>query len=454
LLVINFGLFIFMNFEPIAENIIKKTISAGATDCDVVLAEGSGKSISCRLQKIEDIEESNDKTLGIRALIGNQQAFVSSSDIEEEKLNESILKVVEMAKLAPKDDTACLGDKKFFENNFEDLNLHQEEETKTDLLIDAVKECEEIALSTKGISNSEGAAASYSTGEFFLATSNGFRGGYKSSTNSISCSVLAGEGLNMERDYDYDVSRHLNDLQKPSSIGKSAAEKAIQRLNPRKVKSCKTTVVFDKRISNDLLGYFASAISGPAIARETSFLKDSLHKKIFSKEISIVDNPKISKGLGSRPFDGEGIKTNEKELVSNGILNTWILNTSTAKKLNLKTTGHASRSVGSPPGVRTSNLYMANGISSYEDMINSIKSGFYATELIGMGVNLITGDYSMGASGLWIENGEIAYPVNEITIASNLKEMFLNLSAANDLEFKYRSNAPTLRVDAMTLAGK
>ena len=311
-----------------------------------------------------------------------------------------------------------------------------------------------MALSTKGISNSEGAGASFSTGEFFLATSNGFRGGYRSSTNSISCSVLAGEGLSMERDYDYDVSRHLEDLQKPSVIGRSAAEKAIQRLNPKKINSCKASVVFDKRISNDLLGYLASAIAGPAIARETSFLKDSLHKQIFSKEISIIDSPKIKKGLGSRPFDGEGIKTNEKELVSNGKLNMWILNTSTAKKLNLKTTGHASRSVGSPPGVGTSNLYMANGINSFDDMIRSIKSGFYATELIGMGVNLITGDYSMGASGLWIENGEIAYPVNEITIASNLKEMFLNLSAANDLEFKYRTNAPTLRVDGMTLAGK
>tara|TARA_B100000700_G_scaffold300095_1_gene367833 strand:- start:320 stop:1651 length:1332 start_codon:yes stop_codon:yes gene_type:complete len=443
-----------MNFESIADSIINKTISSGATGCDVVLAKGSGKSISCRLQKIEDIEESNDKTFGIRALIGNRQAFVSSSDIEEDKLNESISKVVEMAKLAPEDDTACLGDKNLFENNFDDLNLYQAKETETDLLIDSVKECEEVALSTKGISNSEGAGASFSTGEFFLATSNGFRGGYRSSTNSISCSVLAGEGLSMERDYDYDVSRHLEDLQKPSVIGRSAAEKAIQRLNPKKIDSCKASVVFDKRISNDLLGYLASAIAGPAIARETSFLKDSLHKQIFSKEISIIDSPKIKKGLGSRPFDGEGIKTNEKELVSNGKLNMWILNTSTAKKLNLKTTGHASRSVGFPPGVGTSNLYMANGINSFDDMISSIKSGFYATELIGMGVNLITGDYSMGASGLWIENGEIAYPVNEITIASNLKEMFLNLSAANDLEFKYRTNAPTLRVDGMTLAGK
>jgi len=443
-----------MNFEPLADTIIKKTLDMGATECDVVLAKASGKSIACRLQKIEEVEESNAKTFGIRALIGNQQAFVSSSDIENDKLDNVISKVVQMAKLAPEDDTACLGDKNFFENNFSELDLFQNKETGTDILIESVKECEDSALSIKGISNSEGAGASYSTGEFFLATSNGFRGGYKSSSNSISCSVLAGEGLLMERDYDYAISRHLQDLEKPSIIGKSAAEKAIQRLNPKKVKSCKTSVIFDKRISNDLLGYLTSAVSGPAIARGTSFLKDSLYKQIFSKDISIIDNPKILRGLGSRPFDGEGIKTNKKEIVSNGVLKTWILNTSTAKKLNLKTTGHASRSVGFPPGVQTSNLYMVNGIHPLEDMIKTLKSGFYATELIGMGVNLVNGDYSMGASGLWIENGEITYPVSEITIASNLKEMFLNLSAANDLEFKYRTNAPTIRIDGMTLAGK
>ena len=444
-----------MNFESIAEKIIEKTLNKGATECDVVLAKGSGKSISCRLQKIEDIEESNDKIYGIRALIDNQQAFVSSSDIgDNNKLDTAITKVVQMAKLAPRDDTACLGDKNFFEDNFTDLDLFQKDETKAETLVESVKECEESALSVKGISNSEGAAASFSTGEFFLATSNGFSRGYKSSTNSISCSVLAGEGLLMERDYDYAISRHFNDLEKPSIIGKSAAEKTIQRLNPRKVNSCKASVVFDKRISNNLLGYLTNSIAGPPIARGTSFLKDSLHKQIFNKDISIIDNPKIVRGLGSRPFDGEGIKTNEKEIISSGVLKTWILNTSTAKKLNLKTTGHASRGVGSPPGVGTSNLYMTNGIHSLEDIIKSINSGFYATELIGMGVNLITGDYSMGASGMWIERGEIAYPVSEITIASNLKEMFINLSAANDLEFKYSSNAPTVRIDGMTIAGK
>ena len=213
-------------------------------------------------------------------------------------------------------------------------------------------------------------------------------------------------------------------------------------------------VVFDKRISNDLLGYLASSISGTSIARGTSFLKDSLGKQIFNKDVTIIDDPAINRGLGSKPFDGEGVKVEKKELVTNGKLNTWILNTSTAKKLGLKTTGNASRSVGSPPGVSTSNLYMTNGLKSYDDILSSINYGFYATELIGMGVNLVTGDYSMGASGMLIEKGEITHAVSEVTIASNLKEIFMNLSAANDLEFKYRTNAPTVLIESMTLAGK
>ena len=443
-----------MSLESLSEKIINKTIKSGATACDVVIAEGASKSISYRLGKIEDIDDSNGKTFGIRALIANKQAFISSSDLDEENINKLVDKVVQMAKLAPEDDMACLGNKDLFETQFENLDLVQEEDTKTEKLIDMVKECEDAALSQKGITNSEGAGASFSSSEFFLATSNGFNGGYKSSSNSISCSVLAGEGQSMERDYDYAVSRHIEDLSDPKEIGISSALKTLQRLNPKKIKSCKTSVIFDKRISDDLISYLSSAVSGTSIARETSFLKDSLNQQIFNKDISIIDNPKIIRGLGSRPFDGEGIKTNEKEIISNGVLKTWLLNTSTAKKLNLKTTGHASRGVGSPPGISTSNLYMTNGIYSYDDLISDIKSGFYATELIGMGVNLITGDYSMGASGMWIENGEIQYAVSEVTIASNLKDMFLNLSAANDLEFKYKTNAPTIRVDGMTLAGK
>ncbi len=443
-----------MNFEETAQNIIDLTLKAGASDCDVVLAKSHGKSISCRFQKIEDLDESNEKTIGIRALVDHRQAFVSSSDIETDNVDKLVTKCVEMAKLAPIDDTAVLGDSSMFEHDAPDLDLFEKEEVNTETLIEAVKECEDAALSVKGITNSEGAGASSSKGEFFLATSNGFQGGYQSSSSSVSCSVLAGQGQDMERDYEYAVKRHISDLPSAKEIGLTAAEKTLKRLNAKKISSTKLPVVFDKRISNDLLGYLASSISGTSIARGTSFLKDSLGKQIFNKDVTIIDDPAINRGLGSKPFDGEGVKVEKRELVSNGKLNTWILNTSTAKKLGLKTTGNASRSVGSPPGVSTSNLYMTNGLKSYDDILSSINYGFYATELIGMGVNLVTGDYSMGASGMLIEKGEITHAVSEVTIASNLKEIFMNLSAANDLEFKYRTNAPTVLIESMTLAGK
>ena len=443
-----------MNFEETAQNIIDLTLKAGASDCDVVLAKSHGKSISCRFQKIEDLDESNEKTIGIRALVDQRQAFVSSSDIETDNVDKLVTKCVEMAKLAPIDDTAVLGDSSMFEHDAPDLDLFEKEEVNTETLIEAVKECEDAALSVKGITNSEGAGASSSKGEFFLATSNGFQGGYQSSSSSVSCSVLAGQGQDMERDYEYAVKRHISDLPSAKEVGLAAAEKTLKRLNAKKISSTKLPVVFDKRISNDLLGYLASSISGTSIARGTSFLKDSLGKQIFNKDVTIIDDPAINRGLGSKPFDGEGVKVEKRELVSNGKLNTWILNTSTAKKLGLKTTGNASRSVGSPPGVSTSNLYMTNGLKSYDDILSSINYGFYATELIGMGVNLVTGDYSMGASGMLIEKGEITHAVSEVTIASNLKEIFMNLSAANDLEFKYRTNAPTVLIESMTLAGK
>ena len=443
-----------MEFKNLADQIINKTKLAGATDCDIVLAKGSSKSIAYRFGKVEDVEESVSRTFGIRALVGQKQSFVSSSNFEGKNIDILVSKVVEMAKLAPEDDTACLASPSQLETKFVDLDLCQENETKTELMIENVKKCEDAALSSDGIKNSEGSGASYGTSEFFLATSHGFMGGYKSSSNSLSCSVIAGEGVQMERDYDYSSAIHYEDLAEPEQIGKNAANLTLRRLNPRKVESCKTSVVLDKRISGRIVNYVASAISGNAIARGTSFLKDSLNKQIFRKNISIIDDPKIIRGKNSSLFDGEGVKNQKTELVSNGILKTWILNTATAKKLNLKTTGHASRSIGAPPGTGTNNLFMANGIISYEDLIGSINTGFYATELIGMGVNLVTGDFSVGASGYWIENGEKIFPVSEVTIASNLKEMFLNLSAANDLEFKYGTNAPTLCIENMTLAGK
>ena len=324
-----------MKFESVSQNIIEKTIKAGATDCDVVLAKGFSKSVSYRLGKVEDIEESNGSTFGIRALIGNKQAFISSSDDDENNIDKLIQRLIQMTKLAPEDETACLGDPNLYEKEIQNLNLVQNNPTDTTKLIEMAKQCEESALEIKGITNSEGSGSSFSESEFFIANNKGFNGGYRSSINSISCSVIAGEGQLMERDYDYAVSRHIDDLDSPSKVGKSSAKKAIQRLSPRKIESCKTPVIFDKRISDDLIGYLASAVSGNSIARGTSFLKDSLNKQIFSKDINIIDDPKIIKGLGSRPFDGEGLKTNKKEIVQNGVLKTWLLNTSTAKKLNL-----------------------------------------------------------------------------------------------------------------------
>ena len=278
-----------MNFEELSEKIIKKTISAGATDCDVVLAKGESKSISYRLGKIEDIDKSDGRTFGIRALIGNQQAFISSSDPDNENIEKLVHKVVQMAHLAPEDDTACLGDSSYFETNFESLDLCQNNETSTEDLIEMAKECEDEALSQSGITNSEGSGASYGYSEFFLATSNGFNGGYKSSSNSISCSVIAGEGQSMERDYDYAVAKHIEDLSSPKEVGLSSAQKALRRMNPRKIKSCQIPVVFDKRISNKIIGYVAGAVSGSAIARGTSFLKDNLNQKIFKIIGSISD---------------------------------------------------------------------------------------------------------------------------------------------------------------------
>ena len=443
-----------MNFEETAENIIDLTLKAGASDCDVILAKSYGKSISCRFQKIEDLDESNEKTIGIRALVDQRQAFVSSSDIDTDNVDKLVSKCVEMAKLAPIDDTAVLGDSSMFEDEAADLDLFEKDEVSTEALIEAIKECEDAALSVEGITNSEGAGASSAKSELYLATSNGFHGGYQSSTNSISCSVLAGTGQNMERDYEYAVKRYFTDLPSADEIGLIAAKKTLKRLNPKKISSRKLPVVFDKRISNDLLSYLASSISGISVARGTSFLKDYLGKQIFNKDVTIIDDPLIKRGLGSKPFDGEGIKVEKREIVTNGKLSTWILNTSTAKKLGMKTTGNASRTVGSPPGVSTSNFFMTNGLKSYEEIISSINYGFYATELIGMGVNSVTGDYSMGASGMLIENGEITHAVSEVTIASNLIEMYQNLTAANDLEFRYRTNAPTILIESMTLAGK
>jgi PmbA protein len=265
--------------------------------------------------------------------------------------------------------------------------------------------------------------------------------------------VIAGEGTAMERDYDYATSRFGKDLEAPDVVGKRAAERAVKRLNPRKAKTQAAPVIFDPRVAPSLLGHFAGAISGAAIARGVSFLKDRLNSEVFRSDIIIVDDPHRRRGLRSKPFDGEGVANGRKVIIENGRLTTWFLDSASARQLGLQTTGHAARGTGGPPSPSPTNLYMAAGAYSPKELMSDVREGFYVTELIGMGVNGVTGDYSRGAAGFWIEKGEIAYPVSEVTIAGNLKEMYLNLTPANDLVFRYGTDAPTLRVDGMTIAG-
>jgi PmbA protein len=286
-----------------------------------------------------------------------------------------------------------------------------------------------------------------------LATSEGFLGGYAGTSRSLSVSVIAGEGTQMERDYAYATARHRDDLEKAEDIGRRAAERALKRLNPRKVGTQSLPVVFDPRVGPSLVGHFAGAISGTSIARGVSFLKDRMGQKVFAEGVSIIDDPHRLRGLRSKPFDGEGVANRRQTLIDNGVLTTWLLDSASARQLGLQTTGHASRGTGGPPGPSATNLYMAAGHVSPEDLLAGVKSGLYVTELIGQGVNSVTGDYSRGASGFWIENGELAYPVSEITIAGNLKDMYLNLTPANDLTFRYGTDTPTLRLEGMTIAG-
>jgi len=305
-----------------------------------------------------------------------------------------------------------------------------------------------------GVTNSEGASASWSSSEIALVTSTGFAQTRRASRHSIGVSVLAGTGTAMERDYDYDTKVYAADLADAEAIGRSAGEKTVRRLNPQKVKTQQAPVIFDPRVANTIPGHMSSAINGSSVARGTTFLKDAMGTQIFAAGVTIVDDPHRRRGLRSKPFDGEGVATRRMNVVEDGRLTTWILDCRSARQLKLVTTGHATRGTSSPPSPGASNLYMEAGSVSPRDLIGGIKQGLYVTELIGMGVNGVTGDYSRGCSGFWIEDGELTFPVSELTIAGNLKDMFKAVTPADDLEFKYGTNAPTLRIDGMTVAGK
>ncbi|MFP6747308.1 MAG: TldD/PmbA family protein [Alphaproteobacteria bacterium] len=441
------------NDLDLLSDLVAKAKRGGADAADAVMFEASSLEVSYRLGAREDLERSESKDLGLRIFMGKKQAIVSSTDISLASLEELLERGLSMAAAMPDDAYCGLADPDRLARDFPDLDLNDPSEPTPDRLYELAAEAEGAALAVEGVSNSESAGAGWGRNRIALVTSGGFAGGYVTSSHSLFASVIAGEGTAMERDYDFTSARHGTDLEAAAKVGLAAGEGAVKRLNPRKAESQKVPVVFDPRVSRSILGHFSGAISGTSVARGTSFLKDSLGTAVFKSGVTIVDEPHRPRGLASKPFDGEGVANREWLLAENGELTTWIMDTASARQLNLTTTGHASRGTSGPPSPSTTNLYMRPGAISPEDMLGAISSGLYVTELIGFGVNGVTGDYSRGAAGFWIENGELSHPVSELTIAGNLKEMFLETTPADDLSFRYGSNAPTLRIDGLMVAG-
>ena len=437
----------------IASHALERAKYHGADAADAIIVEGGSVNAGCRLGKWEDIESSESQDMGLRVLVGHSQANVSTTDFDLKDIDTLAERAVAMARVSPEDPYCGLADPDRLARDLPELDLFDGTEMSTDQLRELAKEAENAAWEVEGVTNSLGATASAGYGGIVLVTSDGFEGAYHSSSYSLSCAMVAGEGTAMERDYEYCTVRHLSDMDDAKGIGREASERALRRLNPKKMSSQAVPIVYDKRVSSTIVSHLSSAISGTAITRGTSMLKDSMGKQIFAKGTSIKDNPHIIRGLRSKPFDAEGVANGPTDLVVDGVLQTWILDSRSARQLGLATTGHAGRGTGSPPTPSVTNLYMEAGSQTPEELISGVESGFFVTDLIGMGVNTVTGDYSRGAAGFWIENGEIAYPVSEVTIAGNLHDMFMNITAANDLEFRHGTNAPTLLVEGMTLAG-
>jgi len=435
------------------EDLIARARRGGADAADAVLVESATLSHAQRLGKVEKLERSENYDLGLRVLIGKRQAIVSSNDRREATLGELVERALAMAKTVPEDPYCGLADPSELARDWPDLDLIDPQEPAPEVLIARAGAAEDAARAVPGITNSEGAEAGWSRSRIALVASNGFAGGYGMTHHSVSTAVLAGSGTAMERDYDFSSAVWAEALTDPAAIGKSAGERAVKRLGARKVATCQASVVFDPRVAGGLLRHLIGAISGPAIARGTSFLKDKLGQRIMPAGITIIDDPHRRRGLRAKPFDGEGVRNERRAIVEDGVLKTWLLDQRSARQLGLKSTGHASRGTSGPPGPGPTNLYLEPGPVTARELLADISNGFYICELMGMGVNGVTGDYSRGAAGFWIENGEIAYPVSEMTIAGNLKEMFLHLTAANDLAFKTGSDAPSLRIDGMTVAG-
>jgi PmbA protein len=437
----------------LAERLVEAAQEAGADAADAVAMRGMSLSVEVREGAVEESQRSEGDDIGLRVFVGQRQAVVSTNDVKTE-VAELARRAVAMAKVAPEDPYAGLADPNRLARDIPDLDLIDPDLPTVAVLEERARKVEAAALAVKGVTKSGGASASAGIGGLVLVTSHGFRGAYLGSHQGISVEAIAGEGTAMERDYDYSSVIHGSDLESADKVGRTAGERAVRRLNPRKVATNKVPVVFDRRVAGSLIGHLASAINGSAVARKTSFLRDKLGQRLFKPGIRVVDDPLRKRGLRSRPFDAEGVAVKPLAVIDDGVLTSWFLDSATARELKLATTGHAHRGVSSAPSPGATNLHLAAGTDTPDALMADIAEGFYVTDLIGMGVNQVTGDYSRGASGFWIENGKTGYPVSEVTIAGNLAEMFANLTPANDLEFRYGTNAPTVRLEGLTVAGR
>ena len=437
-----------------AQAIVARATAAGADAADAVFAADASLEVSVRLGKLEDVGRSESGELGLRVFVGARSASVATSDLSEDAVGTLVERAVAMAREAPEDQWAGLAPaERLLHGAPPLLDLEDRREVEPQSLRDLALAAEDAARAVPGITNSEGGGASASRSVWALATSHGFAGAYAATGYGVSASVLAGEGGAMQRDYAHHSARHLQRLDGAEAIGAQAGERAVARLNPGRMASGAMPVVFDPRVGSSLLGHLVGAISGQAIARRTSFLLEALGTEVFAPGVTVRDDPHRPHGLRSRPFDGEGLPVSPTAIVEAGVLGTWLLDSASARQLGLEPSGHAARGVGGAPGVTTSNLYMEAGHVPVATLIADIAEGVYLTELIGMGVNGVTGDYSRGAAGFRIVNGEIAGPVAEFTIAGNLRDMYRALTPANDLQFRYGTNVPTIRVDGMTIAG-
>jgi PmbA protein len=438
----------------LAERLVNAARKAGADAADAVAVRGISQSVEIRDGAVEESERSEGDDVGLRVLVGKRQAVVSTNDIAGDGADALAERAVAMARVAPEDRFAGLADASQLARSIPDLDMLDSDLPTVARLEDLAREAEEAARSVAGVTKSGGASASAGIGGMVLVTSHGFHGAYLGSRYGLSMTAIAGEGTAMERDYDFSSTPHAADLDSPEKVGRTAAERAVERLNPRKATTGKVPVVFDRRVSGSLVGHLASAINGAAIARKTSFLMDKLGERIFAPGIRIIDDPLRKRGQRSRPFDGEGVAGRRLAVIDDGVLTTWFLDCGTARELGKETTGHASRGVSSTPSPGATNLHLEAGNLSPDALIADIEEGFYITDLIGSGANMVTGDYSRGASGFWIEKGKRSYPVSEVTIAGHLKEIFRTLTPANDLEFRFGTNAPTVRIEGLTVAGR